>query len=73
MKQIGTIPDTWLWGVNKMVSVYLRDELLEEIMAFARQKNKALEKEGKKGDITTGRVVAWIVGDWYDARMEARA
>jgi len=55
-----------------MVSVYLRDEILEEVMKVARQENEVLKKEGKKADVTTGRVVARIVEEWYNARKEAK-
>jgi len=55
-----------------MVSLYLRDEVLEEIMKVARHANDKLEKQGKKRDVTTGKVVARIVEEWYNAGMEAK-
>jgi len=53
-----------------MVSVYLRDEVLMEVMEVAREKNEDLKREGKKKFITTGKVVAEILEEWYQKRME---
>lgn len=55
-----------------MVNVYLRDELLMEVMEVAREKNEDLEREGKGKNefVTTGKVVAEIVEEWYQRRME---
>jgi len=53
-----------------MVSVYLRDEILMEVMEVAREKNEDLKREGKNEFVTTGKVVASIVEEWYQERME---
>ena len=54
-----------------MVSVYLRDEILREIMKVAQEENDTLKKQGKKPETTTGKVVALIVEDWYqNTRIE---
>jgi len=44
-----------------MVSVYLRDELLDEIREAAREKG-----------MTTGGTVAWIVEEWYTRQKEGK-
>ena len=54
-----------------MVSVYLRDEILREVMKVAQEENDTLKKQGKKPETTTGKVVALIVEDWYqNTRIE---
>jgi len=56
-------------GIRQMVSVYLRDEVLFEVMEIAREKNEDLKRQGKEGFVTTGKVIAEIVEAWYQKRM----
>lgn len=50
---------------TKMVNVYLRDEIEYKLLRMAEEKNKKLLKQGKKADVTKGKIIARIIEDWW--------
>ena len=55
-----------------MVSVYLRDEIMTELIRIAEIENDKLQKQGKRPIITSAKIAAGIIEQWYKKRTEAK-